>query len=71
VVALASPSFQLFMVPSSFLCHLKNVAIGLLVLAVEGMVLLLQALRLLGHFFHFFAECKEKVVAVVQSILDL
>jgi hypothetical protein len=59
------------MIPCSFLCHFKNVAVGLLVLAIKGMVLLLQALGLLGHFFHFFAERKEKVIAVIQSILDL
>lgn len=71
MVALPPPPFKFFMVPGPFLRHFQDVAVGLLVLPVERMILLLQALGFLRHFFHLFAEGKEKIVAVVQSVLDL
>lgn len=71
MVALSSPSFKFFMVSGPFLCHFQDIAVSLLVLPVESMVLLLQALGFLGHLFHLLAEGKEEIVAVVQSVLDL
>lgn len=71
MLALASPPFQFFLIASSFFSHFQDVAIGLLMLAVEGVVLLLQALGLLGHFFHFLSESQKQFIAVVQSVLDL
>jgi hypothetical protein len=59
------------MVSGPFLCHFQDIPVSLLVLPVESMILLFQALSFLGHFFHLLAEGKEEIVAVVQSVLDL
>lgn len=71
VLALAAPSLEFLLVTSAFLGHLKDVAIGLFVLSIEGVVLLLEALGLLGHFLHLLAEGQEEFIAVVQGVLNL
>jgi hypothetical protein len=37
----------------------------------QGEILLFEAFGLLGHFFHFFAECEKEIVAIVERVFDL
>lgn len=71
VLTLASPSFQLFLVAGALFSHLQDVAIRLLMLAVECVVLLFQTLGLLGHLFHLLSESQKQLITVVQSVLNL
>lgn len=71
VLALAPPSFKFLLVPSTLFGHFKDVAVGLFVLSVQGVVLLLEALGLLGHLLHLLAERQEEFIAVVQGVLNL
>jgi hypothetical protein len=71
VLALAPPSFKFLLVASTLFSHFKDVAIGLFVLPVEGVIFLLEALGLLGHLLHLLPERQEKFIAVVQGVLNL
>ena len=71
MLTLSSPSLELLLVTSALFCHFENVAVGLFMLAIERMILLLQALGLLGHLFHLLPERQEQFVTIVQGILDL
>jgi hypothetical protein len=71
VLALAAPSLKLLLIASALLCHLKDVTVGLFMLSIEGVVLLLEALGLLGHLLHLLAESQEELIAVVQGVLNL
>jgi hypothetical protein len=71
VLALAPPSLKFLLVASTLFSHFKDVAIGLFVLPVKGVVLLLKALSLLGHLLHLLAERQEEFIAVVQGVLNL
>lgn len=71
MMTLLPPLFKLLMVPCPFFCHLEDISVCLVMLSCECKVLLLQALGLFRHFFHFFAEREEQFVAIVQRILHL
>jgi hypothetical protein len=59
------------LVASTLFSHFKDVAVGLFVLPVKGVIFLLQALGLLGHLLHLLPERQEEFIAIVQGVLNL